>query len=1216
MKCPSCGKGNPPSHKFCYECGNRLGETRTTSKAQTPKLEEPQSYIPKHLADKILEAKTRLEGERKQVTVLFADVSGFTALSETLDPEEVRSLMNQCLHLIIEQIHIYEGSINKFTGDGIMALFGAPIAQEDHAFSAVSAALGIQKSLISYGDKLKEKGDIDFRMRIGINTGLVVVGSIGNDLSMEYTAMGDTVNLASRLEGLAEPGTIFVSESTYKLVKDYFEFKSIGEVRAKGKSQPILAYSPISQRARKGSFEVCLEHGLTRLVGRERELELLKDSLQKVKEEKGQIVCIIGEAGLGKSRMVHEFKSLCGYDEIEFLEGHCISYGKSFSYLPIIELLRSRFKIDENDDEANIKTKVESTIKRLNGDLENSIPLILELLSVKTDGEIFENLEAEQKRRRIFDVIKTVLISESLVRPLIIIIEDLQWIDKTSEDFLVYLTKSVSNNRLMLLCTSRTEIAKGLAEMSNSKLITLNTLLERECQMMIQSILSDGNVSEELTRLIIGRSEGNPFFIEAVTESLLEAGIIIKDEKEYSIDKMASTLQVPTTIQDVIMARIDRLDENRKKILQVGSVIGKEFSSELLQEVPDIKDLELRDHLLGLTNSGLIYEKGLHPKTSYVFSHALTHEVAYSNLLVQKRKEIHEKIGMAIEVLYPNRMEELYDILAHHFNKTDNSEKAFHYLNLAGKKAKEVFANDEALVLFKDSIKHIEQLPITELNEQRKIDVLFEIENIYDGLARKGEQKNVLETLIDLSKALNDEKRLSDGYIKQAEFLSTVGDYQNAQDVGKSALTLKRKIEDKVGEGKALRGMGFIYWRSGDYNKALEYHQNALNVHRELRSREAEGFELTSLGEIYRKLGRYGDALSCLNEAVRIYRELRNMSSQHVCEFNIGSVYRDMGNYEACLEHYLECDRLLKERGISLNTYANFSVPNGIANVYWRLGNYNESLKYYGQALGISRALGERREEGNILGYMAAIYGILADYQQSINHYIEALKIYIELEDKVSEARVLTLIGNLYRVNLLDYRSAVSYYKRGLEIYKETPDIDETRSVLNSIGVVCWNLNLYDEALSYYHEALEICKRMGNKVGEGITLSGLGVVYLSLRKYEESLKCNQYALDILKSSGDQKVEGYILNSIGNVYYEMGDYHRAWRYYQESLRIRKELEDKKGEAWVHHNLGRVYRGLENYEEARKHYEEALSLAEEVGEEELTASSNNALSEIKK
>ncbi len=1216
MRCTSCQKENPPSHKFCSECGHILGETAEPLKGETPKLEEPQSYIPKHLAEKILESKTRLEGERKQVTVLFADVSGFTALSETLDPEEVRSLMNRCLHLIIEQIHTYEGTINKFTGDGVMALFGAPIAQEDHAVRAVSAALGMQRSLRSYGDELKERGDIDFRMRIGINTGLVVVGSIGNDLSMEYTAMGDTVNLASRLEGLAEPGTVYVSESTYKLVKDYFEFKSIGEVRAKGKSQPLLAYSPISQRARKGSFEICLERGLTRLVGREIELELLNDTLHEVREGKGQIVCIIGEAGLGKSRIVHEFKSTFGDDESEFLEGQCISYGKSFSYLPIIEILRQKFGIEEKDNDTQIKSKVESILTSMDANLKNSIPLILNLLNVQADSETVEEVDVGQKRQTIFEVIKTFLITESSISRLIIIIEDLHWIDKTSEDFLVYLAASVGNHRIMLLCTSRADVTQGLTETPYSRLIALNTLLERDCRMMILSILSDGNVSEELTSLIIGRSEGNPFFIEAVTESLLEAGIIIKDEKGYSIDKMVSNLQVPSTIQDVLMARIDRLDENRKKILQIGSVIGKEFGSELLLKVTDIDEFDLREHLLALASLGLIYEKGLSPKTSYVFGHALTHEVAYSNLLVQKRKEIHERIGIAIEVLYPNRLEEFYDILAYHFNRTDNSEKAYRYLNLAGKKAKEVFANDEALALFKDSIKHIDQLPKTELNERRKIDVLFEIENIYDVLARKGEQKNVLETLIDLSKGLNDETTLSDVYIKHAEFLSTVGDYQKAQEVGKSALTLKRKLGDRVGTGKALRGMGFIHWRSGEYGEALQYHNEALNVHRELGSLKEEGFELVGLGEIYRKLGRYEEALSCLNEALRIHRELGIKSSHKVCEFNIGSVYRDMGNYEACLEHYLECVRIIKEMEISLNSYANFAVPNGIANVYWRLGNYKESLKYYFEALGISRVLRDRREEGNILSYMASIYGLLADYQQSITHYRGALTIYKEIGDKVSEGRVHTLIGNLYRVNLLDYRSALTYYKEALEIYEEIGNIDEIRSVLNSIGVVCWNLNLYDEALSHYHEALEICKRTGNKAGEGITLSGMAVIYLSLRKYKEALECNQNALNILKPSGDQKVEGYILNSIGNVYYEMGDYHKAWKFYQESLKIRKELGDKRGEGWVLHNLGRVYRSLENYEEAKKHNEEALSLAEELGEEELVANSKNALSEVKK
>jgi len=1213
IKCQSCGKENPPINKFCYECGHKLSES--VKPAQVLNLDQPQSYIPKHLAEKILVGKASLEGERKQVTVLFADASGFTALSEKIDPEEVRSLMNNCLRLVIEDVHNYEGTINKFTGDGVMALFGAPIALEDHPYRAVSAALRIQESLKSFSEEIKRERGIDFKMRIGINTGLVVVGSIGNDLSMEYTAMGDTVNLASRLEGLAEPGTILISENTYRLVKDYFEFKPIGEIQVKGKSEPVKAYSAIGLTRIKGRFEISLERGLTKFVGREKELELIKDSLEKVKEGKGQIVCVIGEAGIGKSRLIHEFKSSIRDEEINYLEGHCISYGKSFSYLPIVEILKNNFTVDDRDDDELIKAKVETAINKMDSKLKDTIPIILDLLSVKTDFDILKDLDAGQKRQGIFEALKAITLRGSQIRPLVILIEDLHWIDKTSEDFINYLSGSVGNQRIMLLFTCRTGFVHSFIYNPYYTQIALTSLSTRECRVLIESTLLGENIPEDLMRLILERTGGNAFFVEEVTKSLLDTGIIIKSESGYMMNKNASQIDVPSTIQDVIMARIDRLEENRKRALQVGSVIGREFSYELLKKVSSLDDNELRDHLLTLINLELIYERGIFPDTNYVFKHALTHEVAYASLLVQKRKEIHERVGSAVEELYPNRLEEFYEVLAHHYNRADDKEKGLHYLTLAGKKAKEVVATEEALNYFREALKRLDEMPETETNEERKIDILFEMENIYDHIGKREEQKKILERIIDSSGVINDERRLSDGYIKQAEFLSVLEEYQKAQEVGESALTLKRKIGDKLGQGKALRGMGFINWRSGDYESALKYHQEALSVHRELGGGEAEGFELISLGEMHRKLGQYEDALSCLQEALRIYRELGISSGQHVSTFNIGSVYRDMGDYQACLEYYQECWRIIKARGYS-SLSGVIAAASGLADIYLLLGNYQESLRYYSEALDIIRGLGDRSEEGNILSYMAAIYGILADYQQSVNHYKEALNIYRELGDKSSEGRVLTLIGNIYRQNLHDYNRAISFYKEGLEIKKEIEDISEIRSLSNSLGIACWNLGHYEEALAYYQDALEICKNTGNMLGEGITLSGMGVVYLSLCNYEEALKCNMDALNILKATGDLKVEGYILNSIGNVYYEIGDYQRAWKYYQESLKIRKELGDKKGEAWVLHNLGRVYRGLENYEEAKKCYKQALSLAEEVGEGELVANSKNALSEIKK
>jgi predicted ATPase/class 3 adenylate cyclase/ribosomal protein L40E len=1216
IRCQNCGKENPPTHKFCFECGGKLSIDATIKDDKPLNLSEPQSYIPKHLADKILVNRANLEGERKLVTVLFTDASSFTALSEKLDPEEVRSLMNQALRLIIDQVHLYEGTINKFTGDGAMALFGAPIAQEDHAYRSVNSALGIQNALRSYGEKLKSEQGIDFKMRIGINTGLVVVGSIGNDLSMEYTAMGDTVNLASRLEGLAEPGSILVSESTYKLVKDYFEFIPLEEAHVKGKSQPVKAYSVIGKTDRKVRFDLSLERGLTRFVGREKELGLIKDSLEKVKKGHGQIIGIIGEAGLGKSRLVHEFKTTFRDKDVSYLEGNCISYGKSFSYLPIIEILKNSFEIDDRDDDDLIKTKVEIATNRIDGRLRDTIPLILDLLSVKTDSDILKNLDAGQKRQAIFDALKAIILRISQTKPVVIAIEDLHWIDKTSEEFLNSIARTMGNERIMLLFTCRPGCVHSLIDKSYYTQIALSSLSTGDCRFLVESILSGGDISEELMGLIIKKAGGNALFVEEVTRSLLDSGTIVESDGGYTIDKEASQIDVPSSVQDIIMARIDRLEESRKSKLQVCSVIGREFSFELLQKISAIDENELRERLMTLTNSDLIYESGVYPDLDYLFKHALTLEVAYNTLLLQKRKELHEKVGSAIEEMYPSRLEEFYGVLAHHFSKSDNREKAVHYLTLVGKKAKEVLSTDEALTNFNEALKLLGQMEKTDTNEGKRIDILFEIENIYDNVAKRDDQKKILEEIITLSQAINDKSRLSDGYIKQGELLSVVGECQKAKEICQSALTLKREIGDKVGEGKALRGMGFINWRSADYNDALKYHKDALRVHREVGSREAEGFELISLGEVYRKLGQYEDALSHLHEAFNLHRAEGIVTGQNVSAFNIGNVYGEMGNYEKCAEYYRECWRIIKESGFrSFRAYSHLVVPISLANVYSRLGNYDDSLQYYADALDISRGLGDKKEEGNILSYIAATYNILGEYGESINRYKEALEIYRELGDMEAEGAVLNHIGDIYRQYLNDYREALSFYKKSLDMAKKNGDEDAARSILNNLGVVSWNLGFHDEALAYYQEALEICRKVGNIIGEGVILSGMAIVYLSLSEYDEALRCNEEALNILKPTGDQKVEGYILNSIGNVYNEMGDYQKAWRYYQESLRIRRELQDKKGEAWAHHNLGRVYMNLSNYQEASKHYEEALSLAEELGEEELTVSSKDALSEIK-
>jgi len=434
--CPQCDAENLPENTFCDQCGFDLKEP-----AETPPIDykEPQSYTPKHLADKILNTRSAIEGERKLVTVLFADVANYTAMAEKLDPEEVHYIMDGCFKILMDEIHKLEGTINQFTGDGVMALFGAPVSHEDHAQRSCYAALAIQKAIGDYGAKLKEDRGMDFRMRIGLNSGPVVVGSIGDDLRMDYTAVGDTTNLAARMENMASPGKILGTAYTHKLARDFFEFESLGKVQVKGKKELVEAYELIESSEVETRIEAAAAKGFTKFVGRKNSMAAFMEPYEKAKSGSGQVVGIVGEAGVGKSRLLIELKNRLPMEEYNYLEGRCLHYGGSMAYLPILDILRSYFDIKEEDQEKIIKKKMEEKIFQLDERLKSALPSFQELLSVKVDDGAYLQLEPEPKKIKSFEAIRDLLICESESKALVLAVEDLHWIDSTSEEFLGYL---------------------------------------------------------------------------------------------------------------------------------------------------------------------------------------------------------------------------------------------------------------------------------------------------------------------------------------------------------------------------------------------------------------------------------------------------------------------------------------------------------------------------------------------------------------------------------------------------------------------------------------------------------------------------------------------------------------------------------------------------------------------------------------------------------
>jgi class 3 adenylate cyclase/tetratricopeptide (TPR) repeat protein len=699
LACPRCATQNPAGFKFCSECGSPLAGRTTAPPAVDTEPKDAvfrvqeakvRAYTPAHLAEKILTSAPALEGERKAVTVLFADVAGFTRLAGQLSAEDLHAVMDGCFERLSEAVHRYEGTINQFTGDGIMALFGAPIAHEDHAERAVHAALAIQTALATYGADLARERGVEFRMRIGLNSGTVVVGKIGDNLRMDYTAQGDTVNLAARLEQSCAAGAVLVSESTRRLAAGAFSFEALPPLSVKGKDAPVVAHRVAGLRERRARVDVATE--LTPLVGREREITHLRQALERVREGRGEVVGIVGEA---------EFRRGLG-DGVLYLEGRCISYGQTIPLLPVIELLKRGLRVVEGDRDEAIRDKVTRGLQAVGAD-SRWVPFLLSLLGVETDDPAIRSVAAEARRRYTFEALRTLTLASSARRPVVFAVEDLHWIDPASQDFLRYLAENSTRAAVLILVTHRPGYAAPWSDRSYYSQIALAPLTEGQSERVVESVLGVQSLPPEIKALVCHKAEGNPFYLEEVTRSFLDTGILARADRGYVLARPVTAQDVPDTVQGVIMARIDRLAETRKRTIQTAAVIGREFGAHLLGRIADIQG-RLEDSLADLRALEFIYEKALFPDLEYVFKHALVQDVAYGSLLKPRRRALHGLVGRAIEELYADRLDDHVGELAHHFAQGEEWPKAFHYARRAADRAREIFANREAIHFYTQAL--------------------------------------------------------------------------------------------------------------------------------------------------------------------------------------------------------------------------------------------------------------------------------------------------------------------------------------------------------------------------------------------------------------------------------------------------------------------------------------------------------------------------------
>jgi class 3 adenylate cyclase/tetratricopeptide (TPR) repeat protein len=719
MVCPKCNASNNPDHKFCGGCGHCL-----TSLQEPPaqrdlsfdeKLRKIQKYLPGGLTEKILSQRDRIEGERRHVTIMFVDMKGFTPLTEKLGPEVTFSLMDKVFELLIHKVHEYEGTVNEMRGDGVLAFFGAPIALEDSPQRAIRSSLAIHRELTRFNDKLKaEKTIPPVLVRIGINSGPVVVGTVGNDLRVQFTAVGDTINMAARMEQLAEPGTTYVTEDTFKLTEGFFRFEALGKKQVKGKEKPMKVYQVIATSTRRTRFDVSAERGLSRFIGRERELELLRDSFERSKAGRGQAVSIMGEAGVGKSRLLYEFRKAVANEEVAFFEGKCLSYSRGVAYYPITDILKSSFRIEDGEPDSDITEKVKKGLTILRVEETSTLPYLLELLSVKDSGIDKILMSPEARKDRIIGALQRIILNAAEHRPLIYAFEDLHWMDKSSEEAAKYLMESIPGARVLMIFTYRPEFVHTWGGKSFHSQVTLNRLSNRESLTMVADLLGSDNIAPDLQDLILQKTEGVPFFIEEFVRSLRDLGIIERTNYTYHLPKDVDRVAIPSTIQDVIMARVDSLPDAAKEVLQAGSAIEREFSYELIKAVTQSPEQELLSHLSVLKDAELLYERGIFPQSTYIFRHALTREVVYDSILAKRRKLLHERIGNTIEEFYSDNISDHYGVLFEHFLVGDNHEKAAKYARLAGRKAEKTASFDDAIQYSQKGIACLERLPASD----------------------------------------------------------------------------------------------------------------------------------------------------------------------------------------------------------------------------------------------------------------------------------------------------------------------------------------------------------------------------------------------------------------------------------------------------------------------------------------------------------------------
>jgi class 3 adenylate cyclase/tetratricopeptide (TPR) repeat protein len=1010
--CPACGHVNAPGSRFCNNCGQAL--TAPDAASARARFDSPGAYTPPHLAQRILASRKALEGERKLVTVLFADTKGSMELLADRDPEDSRRLLDAVLERMIDAVHRYEGTVNQVMGDGIMALFGAPLAHENHAVRACYAALRMQEDIERYGDEVQRTVGVPIQIRVGLNSGEVVVGSIGSDLRMEYSAVGQTTHLAARMEQMAKPASVLLTAETLRLAEGYVQVKALGPVPVRGMAEPTEVFELVGTTAVRTRLQVSARRGLTQLVGRQAELGLLRQTLDHARGGRGQVVALVGEAGVGKSRLAWEISRSHRSRDWLVLEGSAASHGKTTTWLPVVDLLRAYFRIDDGDDARTVREKLIGRILALDESLRATLPAFEALLEIAVEDGDWGRLDAATRQRRTVEAVKSLLLRESQVQPLLLVLEDLHWIDAATQALLDSLVESLPAARVLLVVNYRPEYQHAWAGKTYYTQLRLDPLAPETAEGMLDSLIGGDAGLAPLKRLLIDRTQGNPLFLEEMVRDLAESGALAGTPGDYRLAAALSTIQIPATVQAVLAARIDRLLAEDKRLLQLASVIGKNVPLRVLREIAEAPEQTLQRSLVHLQAAEFLYEMRLFPDPEYTFRHPLTLDVAYGSLLHERRRELHARIVDALERLYPDRMPEQAARLAHHAFRAEIWTKALTYLKETQTAASRSTLNAALIGSETGALWWSGDYPRAIEVAQRDLAVAAGFRNFALSVVTNLRLGEVYHALGDYPRAAELFRRTREtlqGDLERERFemaglpavyarawlawsLAELGDFAEGIAQGEEGVAIAEAADHPYSQALAAWGLGTLHLVRGDPDRAVPVLERALVVIRMADTAVLYPFVATALGAAYALAGRVDEALSLLEEGLRQAGAL-NLQAHHPLRLVwLGEALIPAGQLERAAELAMQARALAEEHG-----------ERGCLAYAWRLTgevtaqreppDHHAAAAAYAQALHLVTELGMRPLAARCRLGLAALHektGAQADARAERHAAVETLR--------------------------------------------------------------------------------------------------------------------------------------------------------------------------------------------------------------------------------